>query len=398
MAFQDSIAYGLAITNHLDNDLLAEATVSNVQLVDTVTAIGWRSFSIVDPVYVAGDPITVSLIVGGVSGALTVTETPPAGWAVSDISNGGTESGGTITWNLNSAVTVSYVVTPPDGASEDVTFSGAVGDVSIFGDNSLMAPQPIGIFDHHLDIGAVGAPGDAEYIEEEGLYWVTGSGADIWGTADQFHFVYKKTSGAFRIEGVVLPYNDGSSSEWSKGGFMVRDNLTAGSPHFHTMFRGSDGQYDTQWRTAQDGSSGNSGLKSDVTGDVRLERFGNTFQASYMNSSGEWIMDTAQTIPMTDPVYVGLSVTSHENPNYAAAEYFNLKLTLYPFYVIKEALDEEINPGGAADVVMTIYVREGESPDIVIQESYPDGATLSNISADAGEATDDQNGTLSWNL
>ncbi|MBN2325710.1 MAG: hypothetical protein JXR73_01060 [Candidatus Omnitrophica bacterium] len=398
MTFQDSIAYGLAITNHLDNELLAEATVSDVQLVDAVTAAGLRSLSIEDPVYVAGDPITVTIAVGGGSGELTVTETPPAGWTVSDVSDGGTESGGTITWSLSSAATVSYVVTPPGGASEDVTFNGAIGDVTIFGDNSLTAPQPIGIFDHHLDIGAVGAPGDAEYIEDDDSYWVTGSGADIWGSADQFHYVYKKTSGAFRIEGVILAYNDSGSNEWSKAGFMVRDNLTAGSPHFQAIFRGSDGQYDTQWRAEQDASSFNTGLKSDVTGDVRLERSGNTFQAYYMNTNGDWILDTAQTITMTDPIYLGLSVTSHENPNYAAADYFDLNLTLFPFNVMKEASDEEINPGGSVDVVMTVDVREGESPDIVIQESYSDGATLSNISADAGEWTDDQSGTLSWNL
>ena len=52
-----------------------------------------------------------------------------------------------------------------------------------------IAPQPGGIPHpwQHGDIGAVGRAGSATY--SDGVFSVTGSGADIWGTADAFHFL-----------------------------------------------------------------------------------------------------------------------------------------------------------------------------------------------------------------
>ncbi len=57
-----------------------------------------------------------------------LTDTVPAGWTVSDISNGGTENGGVITWtDLQGSFTgagVSYSVMPPPAANGEVCFSG----------------------------------------------------------------------------------------------------------------------------------------------------------------------------------------------------------------------------------------------------------------------------------
>ncbi|MFB3788648.1 MAG: hypothetical protein ACE15F_20005 [bacterium] len=398
MAFPETVAYGLAISNHLDNELLAEGTVSEVKLESTVPAAGYRTLSLEDPVYSAGEPITVTLAVGGGTGSITVEETPPAGWVISQISNGGTESGGKITWTLTAATTLTYVVTPPAGASGDVTFTGKVGSTPIAGANAISSPKPAGIFDNHLDIGAVGAAGNAEYDDTTKMYTVTGSGADIWDIADQFHFLYKKLSGAFSMQATIYAYNDTSTNEWSKAGIMVRDNLTPGSPHIQGIVRGSDMQYDTQWRPAQGSASSNLGLKTDATGDIRVVRNGNTFQVYYMNNAGDWVLDSTQTIPMTDPVYVGFAVTSHENPNYSVGEYTNANLTLYPFQVLKSFSAEEVNQGESIDVVLTVEVREGQPSNITIKETYSPGANVSQITPSAGQATDDQNGTITWTL
>ncbi len=397
MTFEDSIAFGLVITNHVDNELLAEATVTDVQFSETVTAAGARTFSQDDPVYISGDPITVYITVGGGTGALTVTETPPAGWIVSDISDGGSESDGTITWNLNEAQAVSYVVTPPDGTTEDVLFSGMVDDASIFGDSSLTAPQPIGIFDHHLDVGDVGAAGDAEYIEDLNRYWTTGSGADIWGNADEFHFVYKKLSGAFSIQANVWSYNDDATSEWSKAGLMVRDNLTAGSPHMHSLTRAFDGQYDAQWRTEQNATSYNVGASDYEIGDVRLVRSGQNVKAYYIGDDGEWVLSSEQTIQLTDPVYVGLSITSHDDGLYSVGEYDNLEITLYPMQVIKTIEAESVKTGSSVDVEITVDIREGTPGKATIIEKYQAGTTISGLTANAGTATDDGS-AIKWEL
>jgi hypothetical protein len=48
------------------------------------------------------------------------------------------------------------------------------------------------------DIGAVGLAGTASFATATGTYSVTGAGADIWGTADAFRFVYSRSRATAR--------------------------------------------------------------------------------------------------------------------------------------------------------------------------------------------------------
>src|SRR5256885_14839454 len=52
------------------------------------------------------------------------------------------------------------------------------------------------------DIGAVGAAGSASN-NGNGGFTVRGSGADIWGTADEFHYVYFSLTGDMEVVGRV---------------------------------------------------------------------------------------------------------------------------------------------------------------------------------------------------
>ncbi len=89
--------------------------------------------------------------------ALRFIETAPAGWAVSNISDGGTLAGSTITWNLTGASVVvgkrvTYKATPPAGSNAAVQFSGTLDEpaallpqaVPIAGDLQALALTPSG--------------------------------------------------------------------------------------------------------------------------------------------------------------------------------------------------------------------------------------------------------------
>src|SRR6478736_5166028 len=54
---------------------------------------------------------------------------------------------------------------------------------------------PLGVFEGRTDVGAVVPPGVAKFDAGNGVYTVTAAGANLWGTADAFHFVWKKVSG-----------------------------------------------------------------------------------------------------------------------------------------------------------------------------------------------------------
>ena len=57
------------------------------------------------------------------------------------------------------------------------------------------------------------------------MFTVTGSGADIWGTADAFRFVYVPVTGNCTIIARVVSVQN--IDAWSKAGVMIRESLNA---------------------------------------------------------------------------------------------------------------------------------------------------------------------------
>jgi hypothetical protein len=70
----------------------------------------------------------------------------------------------------------------------------------------------------NIDVGAVGQPGAATYAN--GTYTVSGSGADIWGTADAFHFI--GITSVPQDEIVVRVTSVGNTDPFAKAGIDMR--------------------------------------------------------------------------------------------------------------------------------------------------------------------------------
>jgi len=160
----------------------------------------------------------------------------------------------------------------------------------------------------HADLGAVPFAGDATSVN--GVFSVKGSGADVWGTADAFHFAYTTMSGNGTIVARVtsIPTN---VNNWVKAGVMIRESLTAGSAHGFMLASASKGLA-FQRRPAAGGTSvSSSGSLSAAPRWVKMQRIGDVFTA-YESADGlNWTLVRTETIPMGTTVYVGLAVTSH---------------------------------------------------------------------------------------
>ena len=172
------------------------------------------------------------------------------------------------------------------------------------------------------DIGSVGITGSANLIN--GVFTVIGSGADIWGTADAFRFLYVPASGNFSITARVLSVQN--SDGWAKAGVMIRESLNANSPHGFVAVTPGNGVA-WQYRQTAGGNSANNnttGLNAPYW--VRLVRSGNTF-TSYRSADGAtWTQIGSTTITMASAVYAGLAVTSHNNSRSCAASFDNVTL------------------------------------------------------------------------
>ena len=196
-----------------------------------------------------------------------------------------------------------YLCGPPGSRLADVTIlpntdSGGGGNPP---PPTLPSPWQDG------DIGATPFPGSATY--SSGTFTIKGSGADIWGTADAFHFVYQQITGDVTIQARVSSVQ--AADRWSKAGVMIRETLSAQSAHALMLVSSSKGVA-MQWRPTTGGSSFNAaGSLSTPPRWVRLVRSGNTITGYESADGSTWTMVSSQTITMGANVYVGLAVTSH---------------------------------------------------------------------------------------
>jgi hypothetical protein len=190
-----------------------------------------------------------------------------------------------------------------------------------------------GVTDLSLRVRGVPAP-IADVTENDGKMAVSGAGADIWGTADQFTFVYKTLNGNGSLIAHVTSVGTGSSN-WAKGGVMIRDSLAAGSASAQMVLTGGDGNGAAfQNRASTDLDMNANDSTSNTTAAtmiappywVKIERTGDSI-AGYMSPDKEtWTpLGTSQYIAMQAPAYIGICVTSHAAGEYRTFEFDGLE-------------------------------------------------------------------------
>ncbi|HYM22069.1 MAG TPA: Ig-like domain-containing protein [Vicinamibacterales bacterium] len=210
-----------------------------------------------------------------------------------------------VSWALMASDTIALGATAYVGlavTSHD-TSSLAQASFSHVSAASLALPSP----QQQTDIGSPAIAGGAQY--RQGSYTISGAGSDIWGASDQFHYVFQQVSGDLDV--VARVASIAQTSAWAKAGVMVRESLAPDARHATAFASAADG-YAFQRRIDPGGASENTaGGVSAPPGWVRLVRTGYQFQAFWSLDGVTWQPMGTDTVPMTDPVYVGIAVTSH---------------------------------------------------------------------------------------
>ncbi|MCC5807862.1 MAG: hypothetical protein JJU00_16165 [Opitutales bacterium] len=169
------------------------------------------------------------------------------------------------------------------------------------------------------DIGSTTPAGSAS--ESAGVITVQGSGADIWASADAFHFAYAPLTGDGELVARVEITDNPGGDPWAKAGVMIRETLDANSRNAMTHLSSNNGNR-FQYRGSTGG--GSSSVGSGERTWVRLVRSGDVF-TGYSSDDGEsWAQLGTQTIAMDETVYAGLAVTSHNNGHLTTAEFANV--------------------------------------------------------------------------
>jgi regulation of enolase protein 1 (concanavalin A-like superfamily) len=208
---------------------------------------------------------------------------------------------------LPSRYTLTARATDDDGA---VTTSSPV-HVTVSAAGVLPAPWV------SQDVGLPGVAGSASH--SSGTFMLKGSGTDIWGSSDKFHFVHRPLSGDGEIVARVASIQN--THQWAKAGVMIRASLAANSANAMMLVTPAPANGLRFQHRATAGASSISVPGATVTAPhwVRLVRTGNTLTGFQSPDGTAWTEVGSATIPMAADVFIGLAVTSHKNTTLCTA-------------------------------------------------------------------------------
>jgi len=169
------------------------------------------------------------------------------------------------------------------------------------------------------DVGATGLAGTASFASETSTWTMAGAGADIWGTADAFRYVYQPLAGDGEIVARVASVQNAAA--WVKAGVMIRAELTAGSAHAMMMVTPGKGNNFQRRTTGGGTSTSTAGSFATAPYWVKLARLGDTITASESADGVTWQTVGTATIPMPGVVFAGLALSSHSATALAGATF-----------------------------------------------------------------------------
>lgn len=181
---------------------------------------------------------------------------------------------------------------------------------SVIAASAFAQAGQFGIFTNSDDVGSPPIKGSAEFDASTGQYKISGSGSDIWGSADQFHYVWREMSGNLAVTATAKFLSGGISHR--KAVIMLRKSLDTDSPFIQLAIHG-DGLAAVQFRSNK-GDSVNTldfPIESPGTWKLKLAREGSIITV-WIAKEGTPLRELGQTFDkLGSPVLVGLGVASH---------------------------------------------------------------------------------------
>jgi hypothetical protein len=248
--------------------------------------------------------------------------------------------------------TANYALSGPNGplailaAAQDASQSNVILSVGTMADQSLYIVTVNNLTDQTAQGNVIAANSQAAFVASQyqlsaignpllpgsqtvltnGLT-ITGGGADIAGTNDQFEFSYNLVSGNFdmavRLAGLSL------SDTWAKAGLMARESLPPGGRFAASLATPSINGCFFEWRDPAGSGSQSGGSFPDNYPNtwLRLNRVGNLFSGFASYDGQTWTLLASQTIAMSNQLYLGFAVDSDETNQTVTAQFLQITNT-----------------------------------------------------------------------
>ena len=218
-------------------------------------------------------------------------------------------------------------------------------------------------------------------------YTMTGSGADIGGSSDEFHYAFKQLTGEASITVKVDSITETHS--WAKAGVMIRETLESDSLYAMVAVTPS-GRVAFGFRST---SSLDSHSTHTATGAItlphwiRLTRSGNNlFSAEHSVDGTNWVPvessdpgdPSAWNVLMKPDVYIGLAVSAHDDEAACEATFSNVTVSGgVPAGLFTESQDVGIGSNSPEPLYITLEDDAG-TPGTIHHEDGPDAITTTD--------------------
>lgn len=184
---------------------------------------------------------------------------------------------------------------------------------------SCVSEHSLGIFEGTANVGEPALGGEASYDARTRTYTVTGSGEDIYGTRDEFYYVWSRVEGDLSLV-AELEFAESDGHDYRKAGWMIRSSLEDDAPYVDALVHG-DGLIALQYRTKPGGETHEVLSVARAPATIRLERTGDLFTL-YVQKLDERTRVVANvTVPLPDSTYAGLVMCAH-NASVQETAYF----------------------------------------------------------------------------
>ena len=160
---------------------------------------------------------------------------------------------------------------------------------------------------------------------ENNNWTIYGGGDDIWGTSDQFRFVYQKINGDFSFSVKVDSLKD--THYYAKAGIMVRKSLNKNSAHgIINVFPGGSSEFGYREKSGQTMKAKSGPNFNGFNVMLKVDKIDKSLYFS-IQTKNEWIeVEKLHIHNWGKSIYVGLATLSHDNSQLTTATYSNIQL------------------------------------------------------------------------